>query len=280
LSIVQAIVQGVIQGLTEFLPVSSSGHLILGSRLLGLPEPGLSFSISLHVGTGLAVLIMLRSELSWLIAAIVSPGEKYQRRRALQLMSYVVLASIPAALTGIVFSGLIEPLFSSSAVASVGLIVTGLVLRFGKGSPEPTDRRRRDGARVEYQRDMPSVTLGSACLVGLAQAVAIVPGISRSGITIAAGLMSGITRQDAARFSFLLSLPAVFGAALLDLRSLGETGLPLITVNSFVGALVSSIVGVFALGTVFRTVRQGRLSAFSYYCFAVGTVSLMWLLLS
>ncbi len=289
MSAVQAILQGIIQGLTEFLPVSSSGHLILGSRILGLPEPGLSFSIMLHLGTGMAVLIMLRAEISWLAGSVLFPEERGQRGRALRLVGYVVLASIPAALAGIFGSGLIEDLFSSGGVASLGLIVTGLVLRLTKRAPGQDDlredaprrgaRRRYDGAEATYEADMPSVTLGNACLVGLAQAVAIVPGISRSGATIAAGLMGGIRRQDAARFSFLLSLPAVFGAALLDFRALRKAGMPFFTLNSLLGALVSLIVGVLALRTVFRAVRQGRLSSFSYYCFAVGIASLIWLLL-
>ncbi len=307
MTMLQAVLQGLIQGFTEFLPVSSSGHLILGSAILGLPVPGLSFSIMLHVGTGFAVLVMLRRELAWILRALLRPDTPDERQRAFRLSAYVVLASIPAAVVGILASDLIERSFSSGGVAALGLIVTGFVLKMtsrrgdveeeidvreGEGrsqeypSYRPTSdpdrrlrRRRGRGDRVSRPGgDMPSVNLFRASFVGIAQAVAIVPGVSRSGATIASGLLSGINREDAGRFSFLLSIPAVFGAALLDIRAAASSGAEIITSQAFVGAATSFVAGLFALSAVFRIVRRGELSAFAYYCWIAGLSSLIYLM--
>ncbi len=304
----QAVALGLIQGLTEFLPVSSSGHLILGSYLLGLPEPGLSLSVLLHLGTGFAVLVMLWPEISWIVRSLLFPKERKERGRALKLAVFVAAASVPAALVGIYGSRLIRGMFESGGVAAAGLMVTGLILRLsvplqkGEGGrqrvsydkPEPFakealypvyrpggQRPRRRYRRPEVQtHDMPSVRLGNALLVGLSQALAIVPGVSRSGITMTAGLLTGIGREDAARFSFLLSVPAVFGGALLDYRSFAGSGSHLFTVQTVLGTLAAFVAGLFALKTVFHVVRRGRLAVFSFYCLAVGFLSLLWLMLS
>lgn len=308
MTMLQAVVQGLIQGFTEFLPVSSSGHLILGSAILGLPVPGLSFSIMLHVGTGFAVLVMLRRELTWILRALLRPDTPDERQRAVRLAAYVVLASIPAALVGILASDLIERSFSSGGVAALGLIVTGFLLKLtswrrpdaeeevelpereGRSQEYPSYRptsdsgrrfRRRRGRGGRASRsggDMPSVSLWRAALVGLSQAVAIVPGISRSGATIASGLLSGISREDAPRFSFLLSIPAVFGAALLDIRAAAASGASILTWQAFVGAATSFVAGLFALSVVFRVVRRGEISAFAYYCWIAGLSSLIYLM--
>ncbi len=289
----QAAVEGLIQGLTEFLPVSSSGHLLLGSRFLGLPVPGLSFSIMLHFGTALAVIVMLRQEILWVLRGLLFPTSRSERISALKLTSFVAIASVPAGLVGIFASDLIERSFSSGGVAALGLIVTGFILRLSKSrasggteeapdaeSGEPAKRypsyraRRRPPSR---SGSMPSVTLERAVLVGLAQAFAIIPGVSRSGTTITAGLRTGIRREDASRFSFLLSLPATLGALLLDLRARGQGGPALLTPSSIVGTLVSFVAGMFALMTVVKAVQKGELSSFSWYCWIAGTVSLVWL---
>lgn len=308
MNILQAVVQGFIQGFTEFLPVSSSGHLILGSTILGLPVPGLSFSIMLHVGTGFAVLVMLRNELIWILRALMKPDTPDQRQRASRICAYVVLASIPAGLVGILASDLVERSFSSGGVAALGLIVTGFVLKATSGRGERTQEepggdptsdqgqeypsyrsessqqrrtRRRRGYRVsgaDQRSAMPSVNLGRALVVGMAQAVAVVPGISRSGATIASGLLSGLSREDAPRFSFLLSIPAVFGAALLDIRAAAASGVQVLTGQALVGAATSFLAGLFALSVVFRVVRRGEIWGFAYYCWIAGLGSLLYLM--
>jgi len=302
MTVIQAVIQGLIQGFTEFLPVSSSGHLILGSIILGLPVPGLSFSIMLHVGTGFAVLVMLRRELKWILKALIHPDSPAERQRALALGVYVVLGSIPAALVGILASDLVESTFSSGGVAALGLIVTGFLLKLAssrsrraeeesseaaqdgrdrRGYPSYRPRRRgRAAGEAASGNDMPSVNLPKALLVGVFQAVAVIPGISRSGATITGGLLCGIDREDAARFSFLLSLPAVFGAALLDLRAAAAAGAPILTLPAFVGAVTSFVAGLFALAIVFRVVRRGDLSSFAYYCWIAGLGSLLYLMVT
>jgi len=285
----QAAVLGLLQGLTEFLPVSSSGHLILGSALLGLPAPGLSFSIMVHLGTALATVVMLRREIAWLLRGIFA--ERYGSR-ALSATWFLVVASVPGALVGVAGGRLIEDAFSSIWVASVGLIVTGLVLwqsrlaarPGGRGVRAVSDRsgsRRRPGSQASGEPAgdiLGTVTLRRALSVGVAQAFAVVPGISRSGATIATGLLAGLSREDAARFSFLLSLPAVFGAALLDFRKAALSDAPVFSGVALTGAAIAFVSGVVALSAVFRAVKKGELSSFAYYCWVVGGVSLVWFL--
>jgi undecaprenyl-diphosphatase len=272
---------GLIQGLTEFFPVSSSGHLILGSALLGLPAPGLSFSIMVHLGTAFATVVMLWREIAWLVSGVFAreepegrggPGRRPVRRsRALWVIWFLVVASVPGALVGVWGSDLIEKAFSSAWVASAGLIVTGLVLWRSRGAGSG-----RAGERAGAVLD--TVSLRPALYAGLAQAVAIVPGVSRSGMTITTGLLSGLSREDAARFSFLLSLPAVFGAAILDYRKGAVWGEPLLSGPALAGACVAFAAGVLAIRAVLRVVRKGELSNFAYYCWTAGAVSLAWLI--
>lgn len=308
MTVLEAVVQGLIQGFTEFLPVSSSGHLILGSTILGLRVPGLSFSIMLHVGTGFAVLVMLRKEIAWIIRSIFSPEAPEERQKALRLSAYVVLASVPAAFVGIVFSDLVERSFSSGGVAAVGLIITGFILRQTAKRDPKAEEEAQESARPrrgqEYpsyrsslqrenglknrrayrpagacvQLDMPSVTLQRAVQVGFSQAFAIIPGISRSGTTIVSGLLAGVNREDAARFSFLLSLPAAFGAAFLDVLAASKAGVSVLSPEALAGAITSFLAGLFALAVVFRVVRRGELSSFSYYCWIAGFLSLLYLM--
>jgi len=268
---IQAVLLALIQGLTEFLPVSSSGHLVLGARLLGLVTPGLSFSIWVHAGTGFATVVMLYREISWLVTGLVSPelqGRKYQVLRVILL---IVLASVPAGAVGLFFEDTIQSVFSSGLAASLGLLFTGFYLRFSAG-------REGEGSCRGIEI-LETVDLRGSVLVGLSQAVAIIPGVSRSGTTITTGLLAGMSREDAARFSFLLSLPAVFGALLLDIRAALSSGEPVVTSQGLIGALVSFVAGLVALGWVFRVVRRGELSRFSYYCWALGLAGLTWFLL-
>lgn len=278
----QSIVLGLIQGLTEFLPVSSSGHLLLGSIALNLPAPGLSLSVLFHLGTALATCVMLWKEISYLISSVLAPRRDGQRARALAIVGFVAAASIPGAVVGIAFGDFLDAVFGSGPVAAAGLIITGFILWFGA---RRTAEAPANGSHpVRVSRDVPleplsTVSLGRALIVGVCQAVAIIPGISRSGTTITSGLITGMSREDAARFSFLLALPAVLGGALLDYRDaslLGEVG---VSGMGLLGAAVALFSGMFALSAVFRVVRKGELSRFAYYCWAVGAISLAWLIL-
>ena len=179
----------------------------------------------------------------------------------------VLLASLPSALIALLAGDVIDEAFSSPIVASAGLLVTGVVLFLSRAA----------GKRASSSSPgvLTTVGFGRAIVVGLAQAFAIAPGVSRSGMTIAAGLMTGVSREDSARFSFLLAIPAVLGGALLDFR---EAGGPVLTPAAVTGAVVSFVAGILALGVVFRAVRRGDLSKFAYYCWAVGLPSLIWFL--
>ncbi|MBE3519124.1 MAG: undecaprenyl-diphosphate phosphatase [Firmicutes bacterium] len=309
MSFLSAVVLGIVQGFTEFLPVSSSGHLVLGQVLLGVKDPGLSFAVWAHLGTTAATVVFLWSEITWLLRGLVSrspvpsragtgtrssprwtadarlrapfeaagrtggkrAGWRYAARACKdpwRVAGLVLLGSLPAALVGLTLKDHIERAFSSPVPASLGLLFTGFVLFF-YGLRE--GRRALEGQAAE---PFATVNWGRALLAGVAQAVAILPGISRSGMTIVAGACSGMDREDAARFSFFLALVAVTGAALLDARSAMAAGMPILTAVNLVGAAAAFFSGLVALGLVFRTVRKGSFSAFAYYCWAVGLVGL------
>ncbi|MGE5578841.1 MAG: undecaprenyl-diphosphate phosphatase [Bacillota bacterium] len=272
---IQAAILGLIQGLAEFLPISSSGHLIIGAEILGLPAPGLSFSVLVHLGTALATIVMLHGEIAWLARGLVAPSGRDHRARALGILGLLIVASIPGALVGVFAAGYIEKAFSSPIVAALGLCVTAIVLY---ATRERRHSRRRDGGYTFEREMLHSVDLGRAATVGLAQAVAITPGISRSGMTMAAGLFSGMSREDSARFSFLLALPAVLGGAFLDYRAASAAGISMFSTDGLIGAAVAFVSGLFALAAVFRAVRKGALSRYAYYCFIAGVSSLVWLL--
>ncbi|MDE0332918.1 MAG: undecaprenyl-diphosphate phosphatase [Nitrospinae bacterium] len=259
-----ALILGVLQGLTEFLPVSSSGHLVLGQSILGLKEPELFFDVLLHVGTLAAVLVFYGKDL-WRIARgwISSLAGKESGDGSARTGWLLILGSVPAGVAGVFVGGLVEEMFASPRLAACALLVTGSILCLS----EP----KEGGGRGEAQ-----MTAKDALVIGVFQAFAIVPGISRSGATIAAALIRGVAREQAARFSFLLSVPAILGAFALKLKDiegpLGEKLLPYA-----VGALAAAVVGAVALGWLIRLVRGGNLARFRYYCWGAGALSLIYL---
>ena len=259
-----ALILGVLQGLTEFLPVSSSGHLVLGQSILGLKEPELFFDVLLHVGTLAAVLIFYGKDL-WRIARgwCASLAGKNAGDGSARTGWLLILGSVPAGIVGIFLGDLVEGMFASPRLAACALLVTGGILCLS----EP-----REGAG----RGEAEMTAKDALIIGIFQAFAIVPGISRSGATIAAALMRGVAREQAARFSFLLSVPAILGAFALKVKDLeGPLGAKLLPYA--VGALAAAVVGVVALGWLIRLVRDGNLARFRYYCWGAGAFSLIYL---
>jgi undecaprenyl-diphosphatase len=255
------LVLAVLQGLTEFLPVSSSGHLVLGSELLGLRSvDGVLVTVALHAGTLVAVLAVYGRDLLAIL------------RRALRGQAgelwLLLVASLPAALVGIGLGEQLEPLFESPDAAAAGLLATAAILLAGERA-----RRRAipevEGPSAEGPAQAP-LTLGQATVVGLAQALAILPGISRSGATISAGLLCGVDPARAARFSFLLSLPAVGGATLLELGALED--LPDESLRGIGLALViSALVGLAALRLLLVALRRGSFPWFAGYCALVAS---------
>lgn len=253
MSILAVVLLAFVQGITEFLPVSSSGHLALGGLLLRIPQEDIIFEVVVHTGTLMAVLAVYWKDLAALVRGVFS-GD----RGSLGLAGLLALASIPAAMAGYFLEDGITAFFRSPVAVSCFLILTGTVLF--------TTRFMKAG-----DRNIP--TPRGSLLVGFAQAMALLPGISRSGFTISAGLFSGIRRQEAARFSFLLSIPAISGAAFLKLGEAGSGDTaPLLLI---VGFAVSAVTGYISLRLLLKFLRAGRFSSFAWYCWFLGLAGLV-----
>ncbi|PLX97130.1 MAG: UDP-diphosphatase [Desulfuromonas sp.] len=257
----EAIFLGALQGATEFLPVSSSGHLAIAQHLLpDFSQPGVFFDVLLHVGTMIAVILYFHRELKKLATAPFSKAEDAPLYRRLLLL--LIAGSVPTAIIGLTFKDFFEGLFENIPVVATMLLVTGTLLFVSE--------RLHRGNRKEEE-----LTLRDALLTGLVQGCAIIPGISRSGSTIAAMLLRGIDGETAARFSFLLALPAVFGAAILSLRHLDAVAkeqLPLY----LTGAAVAFIVGLLSIHFLMAVVRKRRLIGFAIYCWLAGSLILLF----
>lgn len=264
MTILQAVVLGVIQGVTEFLPVSSSGHLVLFSQLFGIHEQSILFEVTVHVGTLLAVLAVFQNEFKMLVNAAVRLVSRPKQAKAMlhsdpgvRLLLCLVVGTVPAVLAALVLKDQVERLFSSSLTVGVMLMVTGGILY-------AAEKRQAEGRS--------QVSLLDALIIGVGQAVAILPGLSRSGTTIAVGLFRGLERDSAARFSFLLSIPAILGALVLSLLDL-FSGVVVPSLGPLVVGLVSAaITGYLAIRFFLSLVRRGRLVWFSYYTWLVGAV--------
>ncbi len=249
----------VIQGITEFLPVSSSGHLVLFGHLLGVSEQGLTLDVVLHAGTLVVLLVHYRRELFGLVTRLGRAHPDSSEYR--DLFGSLLVATLLTGVVGILLKDRIEEWFSRSEIAAVCLMVTGFVL---------LSRLGRDSGKKR------SIGLKLALLVGLAQTVAMMPGISRSGSTIVAGLWLGLEPIVAARFSFLLAIPAIGGAVLLELGKLTLQGGPALDVLA-IGFGVSVLASWVGLKLVLRFVERGRFSLFGFYCLALGGLALLFL---
>ena len=261
MTIIQAVILGLLQGLTEFLPVSSSGHLALTSYFLGVENPGLIFEIVLHVGTLFSVLVYFRSPIGQLLLSAFNPEMKEQRR----MLGYLIVSSLPAAVIGLSFRHYFESISNQPQVVALLLFVTGTLLLLPRFFP----KNRGDS----------DITLRSALIMGFGQAFAILPGISRSGSTIVSGMLSGANPAKVAEFSFLMAIPAISGAAILAMFELDKIDASLMT-PFLIGGLVSFVSGLIAVYAVLSSIRKGKFEYFAYYCFAVGTIACIYLQLS
>ena len=267
--IIKAIVLGIVQGATEFLPVSSSGHLVIVPWLLGWKPGDLFFDTVLHWGTLVSIFVVFWEDFVHIIQATLTS----LLRRSLadpyaQLGWWIVLATIPAALTGVLLKDGLEALFHLPAAAGGFLFVTAALLL---GS-EWLARRKNSRQSLE------SLSLSDALVIGLAQAVALVPGISRSGSTMAAGLARGLRRDEAARFSFLLGTPVFLGAGLLQLSDVISANPARLTAQLpalLAGFVVSAITGFVAIRFLLAFLRARTLYPFAIYCAAMGTAVLL-----
>jgi undecaprenyl-diphosphatase len=256
---VHEIVEGLIQGLTEFLPVSSSGHLVIVPAMLGWDEPELGLTVLLHMGTLLALLIYFRHEIIGLVLGVLGQGPDPAEAR--RIVRFLIVGTIPAVVAGLALGGFFEDTFQRPYESSIELVITALLLI---GMEKYGERARRH-----------ALDDGRALGIGVAQALAILPGISRSGSTIGAGLLAGLSREEATRFSFLLSIPAIAGAGVLDLAK-GEL---VVTGASIAGTVVSGVAGYLSIHYLLRFVRTHSLAVFAYYLLAIGPISalVIWL---
>ncbi|RII26087.1 MAG: undecaprenyl-diphosphatase UppP [Geobacter sp.] len=260
MNLLHAIVLGALQGFTEVLPISSSAHLILIPWLLKWPESGITFDVALHLGTLIALAAYFRRDIIEIAyAALDAISTRSLDTPAKRLPFQIVAATVPAAIVGKLFEHQVEDIFREMPLLIAGMmIVFGLVLaavdRWGK-----------------KRRGLSGMTTGSALLVGLLQCLALIPGVSRSGITITAGLMAGFTRESAARFSFLLSLPIVAGAALLKSLHVIKYGIPAGEgVPMLVGIGVSAVTGYISVAFLLSFVQKRTLTPFVWYRLLAG----------
>ncbi len=265
MELIKAIFLGLVQGLSEFLPISSSGHLVLFSEILNFHEQGIAFEVFVHFGTLLSILVAFRYELARMLMAPVEVWiKKSENPELLEFLRwdiYVIIASIPAAFVGLLFKDQIESIFDSVLFVLFMLLVTGTIM-----------------VVTPYLKDKNTPITGvRSFIIGVAQSFAILPGISRSGSTIFTALLMGIDREKAARFSFIMSLPAVFGAALLKLKDVLEVGISQAqALNYIAGTLVAFISGYFAIIWLLDLVKRGKLQWFGIYCYAVALFGLSY----
>jgi undecaprenyl-diphosphatase len=268
----QAIFLGIIQGLTEFLPVSSSGHLVLFQNLLGFKEPEILFDICLHIGTLIAICIVFFREIKTIFMTLVHlPGlakaaggykPLYEKNEQVRMAALIVIGTLPTALLGFFFHKVADQIFGAVWIVGTMLMVTGILLWF-------TRYINPNG------RPIGRVTTKDALVIGLTQGLAIIPGISRSGSTISVALFMGVEREVAGRYSFLLSIPAIFGALILGFDpSISQTSIS--TKMVLMGALSATIVGYISLKILLHIVKRGRLYYFAPYCWLLGLAALIW----
>lgn len=255
MSFFDGVLLGLVQGLTEFLPVSSSGHLVIMQSLLNFRGPALVFDTLLHLGTLSAVLVYFHRDLAIVGRSLWRLASRGERDTYTSVALYLVVATIPAAVAGVLFEDLFTEAFNSVLIVGFMLILTGMLLwaaeAWGAGTKE-----------------LEKLTFRDSVFVGLAQAIAIMPGISRSGATIAAGMFRGVSREAAARFSFLLSIPIILGASGYALLKHGSD-FPAAAV-ALGGVAAAALSGFVAISLLMKLIREQRLRLFSVYCFIVG----------
>ena len=258
----EALVLGIIQGLTEYLPVSSSGHLAIGAHLFGLSgEENLAFTVAVHVATVLSTIVILWKEIMWLFKDLF----KWQWNEGTRYIVNIAISMIPVAVVGLFFKDKVEAIFGSGlVVVGICLLVTATLLAF---------------SYFAKPRQRETISPFHAFVIGIAQAVAVLPGLSRSGSTIATGLLLGNKKEKLAQFSFLMVIPPILGEALLDVKDMAEMGVStamagLPTLSLVVGFLAAFVFGCLACKWMIDIVKRGKLIWFAIYCAVVGAATI------
>ena len=272
MDIFQAIIIGLVQGLTEFLeflPVSSSAHLIFAQQALGVSDVGLAFDVLMHVGTLVAVIVYFFNDIvnmikGFLLSLVDLKNGNFmgeiKKDPYKKLAWLTILATIPVGVVGVLFNDMIESMFQGLTIPAFLLLVTGCLLYASQ---------RMNSGRI----DVRNVTIKEALIMGCGQALAVLPGLSRSGTTIAAGLFAGLDKEFAAKFSFILSIPAILGAAVFQLKDLSGGNIEIgACIAGFVVAVIS---GYLAISVLLKIVREKSLDIFAYYCWIVGLIVLI-----
>ena len=264
MSWLQALILGIIQGLTEYLPVSSSGHLAIGQALFGLAdgESNLTFTVVLHVATVLSTVVILWSEIVWIFRDLF----KWKWNEGTRYVVNILISMIPVAIVGFFFKDKIEEVFGSGLlIVGIMLLVTAALLAF---------------SYFAKPRQKENISPLHAFIIGIAQACAVMPGLSRSGSTIATGLLLGNKKEKLAQFSFLMVIPPVLGEALLDVKDMFEVGVSeamggISPLALIVGFLAAFITGCFACKWMVNLVKKGKLIWFAVYCVIVGIIAII-----
>jgi undecaprenyl-diphosphatase len=260
MEVIDAIILGIVQGLTEFLPVSSSGHLELGKAILGdnsLPKESLLFTVVLHFATALSTIVIFRKDILDIIKGIL----KFEWNEDLQFLSKIVISMIPAVIVGLLFEEQLEALFNGNILlVGIMLIITAILL-FMADRAKDTNK---------------SVTFSNAFVIGISQAIAMLPGISRSGATISTSVLLGNDKTKAARFSFLMVVPLIFGKIAKDILG-GEITYDSANFTTLsIGFIAAFVAGLFACKWMIALVKQSKLTYFSIYCIIVGLIAIIW----
>ncbi|MCE5330290.1 hypothetical protein LLG07_08185 [bacterium] len=275
LEIFKSVILGLIQGLTEFFPVSSSGHLVIFPYFFNWNEPSIFFAVTLHLATLIALLTVLYRD-AWRIIRIFFAGifiKKYRTDSNFKLALYIILAIIPAAAAGYLFNDLIESLFSKPIFAAFFLIITALILILFEFIGKKNEHRF-----MEKTGSLKKINWASALVVGIGQAVAILPGISRSGVTISSARIFGIKREEAVRFSFLISIPVILGSFVFEMaKGLKNPGISANNdINAIIGVIIGFIAaylsGLFAVKFLLRFSAKRNLNIFAIYCVLISAI--------
>ena len=260
MEIIDAIILGIIQGLTEFLPVSSSGHLEIGKAILGddsLPKESLLFTVVLHFATALSTMVIFRKDILDIIKGIL----KFEWNEDLQFISKIALSMIPAVIVGLFFEEELEQLFNGNILLVGCMLIVTAVLLFLADKAKDTQKK---------------VSFSNAFIIGISQAIAMLPGISRSGATISTSVLLGNDKTKAARFSFLMVVPLIFGKIAKDLLG-GELTYDSSNITALsVGFIAAFVAGLFACTWMIALVKKSKLSYFAIYCVVVGVIAIIW----